>query len=301
LRRRAGTRRAKSKIVGMPSNATFSCALAATLRSALGAILLCLLPWLATAETVALTFDDGFDPRTEPRAALWNAHLLDTLAQHHVRAMFFPEGQVVDSPEGLALVRAWGAAGHAIGNHTYTHQSYSSAASPQSFMEDVLREQTLVNTMPGWCPRLRLPYLDEGNSAERHEQLLALLAAHGYGVAPATITIDDWNHDQRFMETANRDPTLDVGPYRKAYLGRLWQEAVKQVAEWRQRLGRSPPHVLLLHANGLNAVMLPDILAMFEAGGWTFVDPIQAFTDPIYQRGYPNGGSPAALPVPACR
>ncbi|WP_019937770.1 polysaccharide deacetylase family protein [Bordetella sp. FB-8] len=270
-------------------------------RRVLVVLLLCLLPWTAWAQSMAITFDDGLDPRVEPRAVRWNATILDALAKHHVRAMFFPAGVVVDSPGGLALVRAWGQAGHAIGNHTYSHQGFLDTESPEDFMQDVMHEQALLGKMPGWCPRLRFPYLNEGNTPERRNQLLQLLAQHGYGEAPVTIAIDDWNYSERYLAALKRNPALDIAPYRKALLERLKQEADKQAAYWRRQLGRSPVHVLLLHTNGLNAALLPDILSMFEADGWTFVDPAQAFTDYIYQRGYPANGALVPIPVPACR
>ena len=61
---------------------------------------------------LALTFDDGPDTTSTPR-------LLDTLAQHGVRATFFMIGaHVVRRPE---IARAVAEAGHVIGNHTLTH------------------------------------------------------------------------------------------------------------------------------------------------------------------------------------
>jgi len=263
--------------------------------------MLAVLSGAALAQTVAVTFDDGLDPRGEPRAAQWNAHLLDTLARHRVRAMFFPAGVVVDSPDGLALVRAWGQAGHAIGNHTYSHQALGPAMEVDAFWQDVEREQALLSSMPGWCPRLRFPYLNEGETPERNAHMMAVLAEHGYGVAAVTIAIDDWNYNMRFLQQADANPGLDISSYRKAYLDRLWKQASEQEAEWKKRLGRSPPHVLLLHTNALNTILLGDILDMFKQHGWTFVDPAAAFADPIYQRGFVRNGQQGMLPVPACR
>ncbi len=61
---------------------------------------------------VALTFDDGPNGRT-------TLDLLDLLARHNARATFFLVGQhVQQQPE---IVRAVHAAGHLIGNHTWTH------------------------------------------------------------------------------------------------------------------------------------------------------------------------------------
>jgi peptidoglycan/xylan/chitin deacetylase (PgdA/CDA1 family) len=75
----------------------------------------------AHAQTLALTFDDGLDPRTQPEAATWNTSLLESLAKAKVTGMLLPACKRVASADGMQLVCAWGRAGHAIGNHTYSH------------------------------------------------------------------------------------------------------------------------------------------------------------------------------------
>src|SRR3954466_7441918 len=67
---------------------------------------------LADPKQLALTFDDGpNDPHT--------LRLLDVLAKHSVKATFFMIGKYVDlRPD---IVRDVVAAGHTVGNHTYSH------------------------------------------------------------------------------------------------------------------------------------------------------------------------------------
>ncbi|MGW2030726.1 MULTISPECIES: polysaccharide deacetylase family protein [Streptomyces] len=61
---------------------------------------------------MVLTFDDGPNPAYTP-------HILDTLAKHDVRAMFFVCGEcVVQNRELLARMAD---EGHVVGNHTWTH------------------------------------------------------------------------------------------------------------------------------------------------------------------------------------
>ena len=61
---------------------------------------------------MALTYDDG------PNTA-WTPALLELLAKHDVKATFFSIGHFArEQPE---LLREVAAAGHAIGNHTYSH------------------------------------------------------------------------------------------------------------------------------------------------------------------------------------
>jgi peptidoglycan/xylan/chitin deacetylase (PgdA/CDA1 family) len=65
-----------------------------------------------TEKVVALTFDDGPDPRFTPR-------VLDMLARAHAHATFFVVGRNVDNDQ--ALVRAELAGGNEVENHTYSH------------------------------------------------------------------------------------------------------------------------------------------------------------------------------------
>ena len=63
---------------------------------------------------MALTYDDG------PNTA-WTPQLLELLAKHDVKATFFTIGKYAEQEP--ALLREVAAAGHAIGNHTYSHVS----------------------------------------------------------------------------------------------------------------------------------------------------------------------------------
>jgi len=71
---------------------------------------------------LALTFDDGPNPACTPR-------LLDILASHDVHATFFMLGSFAQQqPE---LVRRVLAAGHVIGNHSWSHPNLARTAARQ--------------------------------------------------------------------------------------------------------------------------------------------------------------------------
>jgi peptidoglycan/xylan/chitin deacetylase (PgdA/CDA1 family) len=73
---------------------------------------LCRLP--PAGRRLALTYDDGPNPRHTPA-------LLELLAAYDARATFFVIGRWAEREPGL--LREIAAAGHAIGNHTYSHPS----------------------------------------------------------------------------------------------------------------------------------------------------------------------------------
>lgn len=98
---------------------------------------------------VLLTYDDGPHPQCTPR-------VLDALAAYGITATFFVVGQnVVRYPH---LVRRIVEAGHAVGNHSYTHPAFT-AISPQSRLAELQRTQNVVAQAAGVVPVLfRPPY-----------------------------------------------------------------------------------------------------------------------------------------------
>lgn len=82
----------------------------------------------ASSGLVALTFDDGPDPRYTPQ-------ILDSLEREGIRAAFFLVGSRVEAyPE---LVREIVARGHVVGNHSYQHGLDFHFSLPKAFHEDL--------------------------------------------------------------------------------------------------------------------------------------------------------------------
>lgn len=87
-----------------------------------------------TAEkVVALTFDDGPDEHT--------GEIIATLAEQRVRATFFVNGAQLEArpQDGKALV----AAGHELGNHTYSHRRMV-FVTPSTVAEEIERTDAAI-------------------------------------------------------------------------------------------------------------------------------------------------------------
>ena len=102
-----------------------------------------------TRPVIALTFDDGPVPTTPL--------VLDILRKHDVRATFFCIGQrVVDAP---AMVQQMDAAGHLVGNHSFTHHYLFDLFSTRRFTAELRDTDTAIAAAMGRTPRLfRPPY-----------------------------------------------------------------------------------------------------------------------------------------------
>jgi peptidoglycan/xylan/chitin deacetylase (PgdA/CDA1 family) len=98
---------------------------------------------------LALTFDDGPNPACTPR-------LLDILLSHDVRATFFLIGSFAEAqPE---LVRRIQAAGHLIGNHSWSHPNLAITAARRVDEELTRTRETLQQITGAPIRHFRPPY-----------------------------------------------------------------------------------------------------------------------------------------------
>ena len=135
-------------------------------------------------KVVYLTFDDGPDPKNTPA-------ILATLARYNAQATFFVVGRSAQAfPD---LVQAEAAAGHAIGNHTFTHATLNGIGH-DGFMREVLATRDLLGG--AGVPCLRPPY----GAQDAYTQSYA--AEAGYSLVMWTLDSGDWKQPGTDIITA---------------------------------------------------------------------------------------------------
>ncbi len=241
----------------------------------------------AHAQTIAFTFDDGpyvaATPKLSPKAR--NQATLDHLAKHRVKAtLFVTVDNGANRPEGLALARAWGEAGHTIGNHTMTHLDLDSKKiTLADYQQELLECDAVIRTLPGYRKWFRFTYLREGNTLDKRDGMRAFLREQNYRDAYVSLDTSDWRLNDKLVEVLIKDANADITPIKRAYLAHVWQRAEAYRSLSQKLQGRDIAQIILLHHNLINALWLGDVIAMFKEKGWTIVTPEAAFTDPIYQ------------------
>jgi peptidoglycan/xylan/chitin deacetylase (PgdA/CDA1 family) len=114
---------------------------------------------------ILFTFDDGPNPRTTPQ-------VLDTLARHHVHAVFFLVGEMVDNrnPKISEIVHRILREGHVIATHTMKHKDLCHVRA-EAAVRDLDDGKAIIEQVAGvptaW---FRAPF---GTRCDRLEHMLA--------------------------------------------------------------------------------------------------------------------------------
>jgi peptidoglycan/xylan/chitin deacetylase (PgdA/CDA1 family) len=124
-----------------------------------------------------LTFDDG--PNT-----VYTRPLLTTLDSLGVKATFFLVGQEVDAAPELARLEV--SAGHAVGNHTFTHPDLTQLSSAQ-VSDQISRTNDAIRRATGIAPQFVRPPYGEFNT-----QTVSVFKSFGLENTIWTIDTNDW-------------------------------------------------------------------------------------------------------------
>jgi peptidoglycan/xylan/chitin deacetylase (PgdA/CDA1 family) len=130
-----------------------------------------------SSRTVAVTIDDGPHPLITPL-------FLDILRREGVRATFFVVGDKAEEYPGL--IREIAREGHELGNHTYSHQRFSTL-NPEEIWAQVRACSKIVSTLTGQVMRFVRP-----PGGDYDETALQVLESLGLTTALWTHNAGDW-------------------------------------------------------------------------------------------------------------
>ena len=181
----------------------------------------------AGGREIALTFDDGPDPDTTPK-------LLDLLERNGIAATFFVVGE--KAQRCREIVQQIVAAGHELGNHSYTH-SEPRETSTAVFLDEIRRTRDLLEEIGNQPCRLVRP--PKG----------ALTVGKQLGLWRQRMTIALWSVDPMDYRMQSRQQALEwAGGYFPRggdivllHDNRPWAEHIVQglLADWSHASGVS--------------------------------------------------------------
>ncbi len=134
---------------------------------------------------LALTFDDGPDPK-------WTPKILDILKRENVKAAFFVIGDQAENNVGL--LKRYIGDGHEIGNHTFTHPDISDISPRQLELELNLTERLFASKLGLQPLYFRPPYsIDQEPDTNDQAAPIDMIEQMGYTIIGNKIDTEDWN------------------------------------------------------------------------------------------------------------
>jgi cellulose synthase/poly-beta-1,6-N-acetylglucosamine synthase-like glycosyltransferase/peptidoglycan/xylan/chitin deacetylase (PgdA/CDA1 family)/spore germination protein YaaH len=202
---------------------------------------------------IALTFDDGPDPR-------WTSRILDILKQEGVPATFFVMGK--NGQANPDLLRREVNEGHEVGNHTFTHPNLGEIPLRLTDLE-LNATQRLIESVTGRSTVLfRPPYFGDAE-ADTPEEVEPAIRAKELGYVMVGLRIDpaDWKPgvtaDQIVQQTINR--AEDKNPETRGQVVLLHDSGGDREAT----IQALPSLIRELKARGFKFVLVSDL------GGWS--------------------------------
>nr|HAT8712671.1 polysaccharide deacetylase family protein [Legionella jordanis] len=221
---------------------------------------------LAQKREIAITIDDlPFVGESK------NFHLnmiIDALKSNEVPATGFVIAREV-TQDNWTMLRKFHDAGLGLGNHTYSHANLNKMNAGAYIQEIDAADKILlpIMTEPKY---FRYPYLAMSHGAKK-DKVLQFLGAKNYQIAPITIDSKDFLFNQLLYAVPENERRSFLEVLKPCYIDFIWKQTLK--AEEHSKLAHKPeqPQILLIHANLLNAYVLPDILNLYKQNGFNFI------------------------------
>ncbi len=225
----------------------------------------------AHKRSIALTIDDL--PFVGENKSFHLNMITDAIKSNAIPATGFVIAKEVNSTNWEAL-RRFHDTGSALGNHTWSHTNLNHVNTDAYIQEIDMADKILSPVLTG--PKFfRYPYLVMGNGLKK-EIISDYLQSKNYQVAPISIDSKDFIFNQLLLSVPEKERRQFLTVLAPCYIDFIWQQTLK--AEENHRYNKKPDEaqILLIHANLLNAYVLPDIIKLYKQNGFDFVSLEQA-------------------------
>lgn len=148
---------------------------------------------------ITLTFDNGPDPATTPV-------VLEILRRHGILSTFFVLGSKASTPAGSQVVADCIAAGHRVGNHTWSHHTPLGELDAASATDELERTHAVLQGL-GVADRLFRPFGRAGHIGTHllNPAVVAWLQAHAYSCVLWNSVPGDWRDPDGWCDRALAD------------------------------------------------------------------------------------------------
>ena len=246
-------------------------------------IVFSLVPFFCFSQQVAITLDDlpfGYTAgMSDSMKIVSTQRILTILKDFDIKATgFVTSGNMSDDTQ--VILDMWLENGHDLGNHTHRHYNFSNVSAAK-YIADIDSCKLLAGK---WFTTdyFRYSMLRRGNTEEKRDSVYSHLEKEGYTIAPVSIDNNEWifNRDySRALMKKDKEKMREIG---NEYIEHMKEISIKYENMGNNIAGRNVKHILLLHANPINADYLHALLGWYKSEGWQFITLDEAMSDPVY-------------------
>jgi peptidoglycan/xylan/chitin deacetylase (PgdA/CDA1 family) len=247
-------------------------------------LLLLLLSPSAFPSEIAVTFDDLPAVHGGPieRQRQITNDILSALTSRKIPAVGFVNTDKLRTPQHAALLERWLEDGMELGNHTHSHPDLHRVAA-EAFEADIVKGETplraIVEKHGGALRYFRHPFLHTGHTNAVRSRIDAFLAKRGYTTAPVTIDNSEWIFARAYEDA----PAEERKRVADAYVDYMLEKVAYFDHQSNRLFDRDIRHVLLVHANALNADAFGRLADRLSARGHRFISLERALEDRAYR------------------
>ena len=241
---------------------------------------------------MAVTVDDlpvlahGIIPEAEQATLV--RRIIKALKKYEIKAVGFVVGQSI-RPANQGLIAEFLQAGHEIGNHTDTHPDLNGLKAEDFLLDvDAGAEKLAAFRVP--VRYFRFPMLHQGETREKRDAVEDGLRARNLTIAPVTIDSDEAEFNIKYVRAFFNGRKEEAGAVGRDYVLHMLRKIREYAGLADRLLGRPARHILLLHMNFVNSIVLDELLGKCAADGWSFTTLDEVLADPLYSMEDPYVG-----------
>lgn len=245
----------------------------------------------AQSKEVAVTIDDlplnGASINIE-RLQSMTGKLLAGIKKHQIPTVGFVNESLLYVPgetdARVVILKSWVDAGVELGNHTFSHLGFKNA-SLKDYEDDFIRGEAVTKMLmkPHQVRYFRHPFLQMGATPDTEKAFESFIAERGYRTAPVTIDSMDWMFLAAYAKARGQNDREMMKRVSDEYLKFVGLKFDSCETISGELFGRGIRHILLLHANELNADNFDALVKVINDKGYRFITLDEALKDPVYR------------------
>ncbi|NPD47991.1 MULTISPECIES: polysaccharide deacetylase family protein [unclassified Lentimicrobium] len=219
-----------------------------------------------------------------------NDKLISTFKKFNVPAIGFVNeiklyNNKLPETSRIEILEQWLRNGYELGNHTFSHVDINKL-SIEEYETDILRGEIITKPMMKRYGEeliyFRHPQLRTGSTAEYKNQLDSILLKHHYTTAPVTMDNDEFIYAYCYKKAKERNDSSTMKIVADDYISYMNDIFIYYEKLSIDFLSYNLSHILLLHANELNADYLDEILQVLINRNYSFITLEEALKDKAY-------------------